>query len=55
MTTGAAGGIGSVLVERFLPIGDRVLAMDRDTEALTGCGTQELVRSGEHSRDKEEA
>jgi 3-oxoacyl-[acyl-carrier protein] reductase len=32
--TGAAGGIGSLLVERFLSNQDHVFAMDRNTEAL---------------------
>jgi 3-oxoacyl-[acyl-carrier protein] reductase len=33
--TGAAGGIGSLLVQRFLYNQDRVFAMDRNAEALT--------------------
>ena len=32
--TGAAGGIGSLLVQRFLSNQDRVFAMDRNTEGL---------------------
>jgi len=34
--TGAAGGIGSLLVGRFLSNQDRVFAMDRNVEALSG-------------------
>lgn len=32
--TGAAGGVGAVTVARFAALGDRVIAVDRDDEAL---------------------
>ena len=38
--TGAAGGIGSALAERFLRNGDRVVALDYSQAALAGCDWQ---------------
>ena len=35
--SGAAGGIGSALVERFLRNGDRIVALDYSRAALEGC------------------
>lgn len=39
--TGAAGGIGSALVERFLRNGDRVVALDYNRAVLEGRGWQD--------------
>lgn len=36
LVTGAAGGIGSTIEQRFIANGDRVLATDTTTEALDG-------------------
>jgi NAD(P)-dependent dehydrogenase (short-subunit alcohol dehydrogenase family) len=44
--TGAAGGIGTLLVERFLDNGDAVLATDTDPEALDKL----RGRVGEHAK-----
>jgi NAD(P)-dependent dehydrogenase (short-subunit alcohol dehydrogenase family) len=44
--TGAAGGIGTILVERFLANGDAVLATDTDQHALDQLST----RVGEHDK-----
>ncbi|MGH8082216.1 MAG: SDR family oxidoreductase [Lysobacter sp.] len=40
LITGAAGGIGQGLVERFVAGGDRVLAHDRDADALQAMSSQ---------------
>jgi len=34
--TGAAGGIGSALLDRFLSVGDSVLAVDIEVKRLEG-------------------
>lgn len=38
--TGAAGGIGAQIVERFLANGDTVIAVDLSQEALDSCRTR---------------
>jgi NAD(P)-dependent dehydrogenase (short-subunit alcohol dehydrogenase family) len=38
VVTGGAAGIGRGAVERFVGAGDRVIALDRDAEALAGLG-----------------
>jgi NADP-dependent 3-hydroxy acid dehydrogenase YdfG len=44
--TGAAGGIGAVLVERFLANGDTVMATDVSDEALERLRTQTDAAEG---------
>jgi NAD(P)-dependent dehydrogenase (short-subunit alcohol dehydrogenase family) len=44
--TGAAGGMGTLFVERFLANGDTVIAIDNDEEALA----QLAGKAGAHSK-----